>query len=197
MYWNSGSCHDAHDEVDDRLEASAVIEQEKALDQSHQDIGDGGFEEDDDKITFGNPPDARGDGAQEAVVLLRLHLEFCLLRNSIVLCGVVAVNLWTTLFFARYCVTFSQVKYLKWSGQIYNLLMSSSFRMLCAGLQWTRHNKNSSHVTSSLFRQKVNSSQWTRHKDCHRVKWTRHTLNSSCGDLVTLEARWPSHTELI
>jgi len=47
---------------------------------------------------------------------------------------------------------------------------------------------NSSHVTSSLFHQKVNTSQWTRHKDCHKVKWTRHTVISSHwrrGDLVT------------
>jgi len=47
------------------------------------------------------------------------------------------------------------------------------------GLQWTRHRENSSHVTSSHFHQKVNSSQWTRHKDCHRAKWTRHTVISS------------------
>jgi len=45
--------------------------------------------------------------------------------------------------------------------------------------------------------QTVNSSQWTCHKDSHRVKWTRHTVNSSHDVLVTLEARWPSHTELI
>ena len=41
--------------------------------------------------------------------------------------------------------------------------------------------------------QTVNLSQWT----CHRVKWTRHTVNSSHGDLATLETRWPSHTELV
>ena len=34
----------------------------------------GGFEEVDDEITFGNPPDARGDGEPEVVLLMRLRL---------------------------------------------------------------------------------------------------------------------------
>jgi len=51
-----------------------------------------------------------------------------------------------------------------------------------AGLQWTRHTGNSSHVTSSLFHQTVNSSQ----------RLSQGKVNSPHGDLVTLEARWPS-----
>jgi len=51
--------------------------------------------------------------------------------------------------------------------------------------------------TRHMWRVHFFTKKWTRHKDCHTVKWTRHTVNSSHGDLVTLEAMWPSHTELV
>jgi len=44
-----------------------------------------------------------------------------------------------------------------------------------------------SHLTSSLFHQTVNSSQ----------RLSQSKVNWPHGDLVTLKARWPSHSELV
>ena len=75
---NDGICNDNSDNESGANAAGAGQKQPSVSDvegeESDQDIGDGGFQGDDDEVTLRNPPDALGDGEPEAVVLMRLRL---------------------------------------------------------------------------------------------------------------------------
>ena len=75
---NDGVCHDDDDNESGANAASVRQEQASISDvegeEGDQDTGDGGFQGDDNEVTFGNPPDARGNGEPESVVLMRLRL---------------------------------------------------------------------------------------------------------------------------